>query len=210
MSGERLRTPADVARARGVQEILHFTTDKGTMGSLRKEALLSRLQVQDDPDLAFIFLAVWPVKAHRWVDYVSLSIHSINLDLWRRALRNLPERWWGVLAFEPAILDHEGVYFATTNNIYPSCHRGQGAASFEALYADPVLGRYSYPHARERLPAAQPTDRAAEVLYPTAISLEFLRSVYVATAEHRRMVRAWCSAFDRPEPALEIRPEIFS
>jgi hypothetical protein len=199
-----------VARAKGVEEILHFTTDKGIMGSLRKEALLSRAQVQDDPDLAFIFLGVWPVKAREWVDYVSLSVHSINLDLWERAVRNLPDRWWGVLAFDPAILDHDGVYFATTNNIYPACRRGQGTASFEALYGDPVLGRYSYPHDRDGLAEAQPTDRAAEVLYPTALRLEFLRCVYIATTEHRRMIRAWCSAFDCPEPVLEVRPEIFS
>jgi hypothetical protein len=179
------------------------------MGALRKGTLLSRKQVADDPDLAFIFLGVWPVKAPAWVDYISLSIHSINLDLWKRAVRNLPERWWAVLAFDPEILDNAGVWFATTNNIYPACQRSQGVEGFRALYADPVLGKYSHPHTREGLPRAQPTDRAAEVLYPTGIALEYLRRIFVGTPEHRRMVRAWCSAFDLPVPPVEVRPAVF-
>lgn len=202
-------TPADEARARGVEEILHFTTDKGTLGMLRKDALLSRERLQDDPDLAFIFQGVWPVRAPQWVDYVSLSIHSINRDLYRRAERNLPDRWWAVVAFDVAILDHEGLWFATTNNIYPACIRGQGAEGFARLYADPVYGRYSTAHTREGLDPAQPTDRAAEILYPGELPLKHLTALYVPEQQHRQLVLAWCDALDRPEVPVTVREDLF-
>jgi ssDNA thymidine ADP-ribosyltransferase, DarT len=204
------KSPATLAREIGVEEVLHFTTDKGMMGSLFVRRLLSRSRVQDDPDLAFICLPVWPVKASAWVDYVSLSIHSINLDLWERAVANLPERWWAILAFDPEILDHDGVWFATTNNIYPACRRGQGADGFAALYEDPVIGRYGVPCRRAGLPAPQPTDRAAEVLYPEAVDMDHLLRIYVRTPEDRRTIRAWGTAMDVAIPPVEVRPEAFS
>ncbi len=202
--------PSELATGRGVREVLHFTTDKGVMGSLRKQALLSRAQLEDDPDLAFIFLEVWPVKAPQWVDFISLSIHSINLDLWQRAVRNLPDRWWAVMAFAPAILDHDGVWFSTTNNIFPAAKRAQGSDGLAALYADPVSGRYGEECTRDSIERAQPTDRAAEVLYPTTIGLEHLTAIYVRTADHRRLVHAWCSAFDLDAPPVTVSTQIFS
>jgi hypothetical protein len=202
--------PSEYAARRGVREILHFTTDKGVMGSLRKQALLSREQLQDDPDLAFILLEVWPVKAPQWVDFISLSVQRINLDLWQRAVRNLPDRWWAVMAFTPAILDDDGVWFSTTNNIYPAAVRGQGTASLASLFADEVAGRYGYPHTRDGKDDSQPTDRAAEVLYPTSLGLEHLTGIYVGTADHRRIVCAWCSAFGLDVPPVTISTEIFA
>jgi hypothetical protein len=204
------KSPAHLARQLGVEEVLHFTTDKGMMGSLFARRLLSRSRVEDDPDLAFICLPVWPVKANAWVDYVSLSIHSINLDLWERALSNLPERWWAILAFDPEILDHDGVWFATTNNIYPACRRGQGVEGFAALYADPVAGRRGIPSRRTGLPDSQPTDRAAEALYPEAVDMDHLLRIYVRTPEDRRTIRAWCTAMDVAIPSVEVRPEAFA
>ena len=202
-------TPSAAARARGVTEVLHFTTDKGVLGSLRKGALLSRHRVQDDPDLAFIFQAVWPVKAHAWVDFISLSLHTINRDLFRRAERNNPDRWWAVVSFDVSILDHDGVWFATTNNIYPSCIRDQGAAGFNRLYDDPVIGRYQSVHTRAGLPDAQPTDRAAEVLYPGRIELEYLTTLYVPEEQHRQLILAWCDALNRPAVPVSVREDVF-
>ena len=73
--------PSDVAGRRGVSEILHFTTEKGVLGAIRKQALLSRQRVEDDPDLSFIFTGVWPRRDPDWVDHVSLSVTSINAEL---------------------------------------------------------------------------------------------------------------------------------
>lgn len=189
---------------------MHFTTAKGLLGSIGKAVLLSRERVEDDPGLAFIFQSVWPRRDHAWTDYISLSVHAINLDLYRSAQGHLPDLWWAVMAFEPAILDHDGVWFATTNNIYPTCNRAQGLAGFEALYANEVLGRYSEPRTREGLDEAQPTDRAAEVLYPGELDLDYLASVYVPSDEHRRHVLAWCDVLDRAEPEVVVRRDVLS
>lgn len=202
-------TTAEAAARRGVREIVHFTTEKGLLGSIRKGALLSRTRVQDDADLAFIFQRVWPRRDHAWTDHISLSVNVINLDLYRRAQAHLPDLWWTVLAFEPEILDHEGVWFATTNNIYPTCMRERGLAGFESLYAQEVLGRYSSRLTREGLDEAQPTDRAAEVLYPEELSLEHLAAVYVPSDEHRQHVLAWCDALDSVEPTVVVSQDAF-
>jgi hypothetical protein len=57
---------------------------------------------------------------------VNLSISRINARLfnisaknWHRAL----DGWWAVLSFDPLILTHDGVVFATTNNAYPGVIR---------------------------------------------------------------------------------------
>jgi hypothetical protein len=207
-----MTTPAEQAHERGVTEIVHFTTDKGVLGSLRKEHLLSRARVSDDPDLAFIFNAVWPVKLPEWVDYISLSVTSINRELFNRAERNLPGRWWAVMSFEIEILDDPGVVFTTTNNAYDDvCRRQEGVDGFADMFSERVPWGYygSVQHRATCLPA-QPTHRQAEVLYPGEISLEHLQSVYVRDSEQRRMIRAWCSAFDREPPEIEIRPDVFT
>ena len=202
-------TPCELALDRGVREILHFTTDRGILGALRKDALLSRKRLQDDPDLEFIFQAVWPSKAPEWDDHVSLSITSINRRLYDQAVAHMPERWWAVLAFDPAILDHKGVWFATTNNIFPSCERDQGADGLAALYADPVVGLRGRRFTREGLPHAQPTDRAAEVLYPGQLSLRHLTAVCVSDEDQRHLVLAWCDALGRADVPVEVREDAF-
>lgn len=47
--------PAQVAADCGVEEVLHFTTEKGVLGALQVGKLLSRKRVEGNPDLAFIF-----------------------------------------------------------------------------------------------------------------------------------------------------------
>ena len=119
-------TPSEAAAARGIEEILHYTTQRGIYGAVVKDAVLSRRQLELDDELEFIFQAVWPVKAPQWADHISLSISRINLDLFERSKRHYPEVWWGVLSFATEILDHDNVFFMTTNNIYPACSRGIG------------------------------------------------------------------------------------
>jgi ssDNA thymidine ADP-ribosyltransferase, DarT len=208
MTGLPGGSPAELARARGIKAIVHFTTDKGILGTIRKGALLSRKRVQDDPDLAFIFAGVWPRRDLRWVDFVSLSVTDINTLLYSQAQRNLPDRWWGVLAFGVDLLDDDGVWFTTTNNIFPSCRRAQGSAGFEAMFAPVVEGSYQRKLNRADLRNAQPTDRAAEVLYPGTLAAERVQAVYVPSGAHRALVLAWCDALGRPEPAVEVRADL--
>jgi hypothetical protein len=208
-----LLTPTEVAAERGVTEIVHFTTDTGVMGFLVKGALLSRQGVGSDPDLAFIFLNVWPLKVPEWAGHISLSISRINRDLFDRAEKNLPDHWWAVLSFDPEILDHDGVVFATTNNSYVEvCRRAGGVEGFADLFSQEVpWGHYGSVHTRNSgTPRNWTTDIQAEVLYPTAIPIGYLQRIYVQLADHRRLIKAWCSAFEVAEPDIEVQPEMFS
>jgi hypothetical protein len=205
-------TPAERARERGVAEILHYTSQRGVMGAVMKWAVLSRDQVENDPDVAFIYEGVWERKDPEWVDHVSLSISRINLDLYRRSHTRFPDYWWAVLSFDVAILDHARVWFTTTNNIYPPCKRGQGVDGLEAMFGSPIEWGY-YGHRRVRgrdHPDHWTTDRAAEVLYPARISLDFLQKLYVPGEGHRRLVNAWSESFGKPPLPVEINLEPFS
>ena len=206
-------TVSELARDRGVTEILHYTSDRGVMGSVMKGALLSRERVEADPDVPFIFEGVWERKDPEWLDHISLSVSRINLDLFRRSRKRLPDRWWAIMSFSPDILDHDGVCFTTTNNVYNECcERGEGPEGFEAMYATQIEWGYygSRKHRTSHHDDAWPTDRAAEVLYPGEIPLEYLQTVYVEGRQARRMVNAWTEAFGKPELSVTVDPTPFS
>jgi hypothetical protein len=204
---------ADRARERGITEILHYTSQKGVQGSVMKGAVLSRKRTENDEDVAYIFEGVWPVRAPAWVDYISLSISRINSDLYGKSRARYPDWWWAVMSFSPDILDHEGVWFTTTNNVYEEVlERGQGVEGFEALFQERVPWGYwgSVSVRSESHPRQWPTNRQAEVLYPGELSFEHLLRVYVPGAEHRALVLAWCEAFERPEFEVVVDAAVFS
>ena len=206
-------TPAQAAAARGVTEVLHFTTEKGVLGALAAGRLLSRAKVQEDPSVAFIFTGVWPRRDPDWLDFVSLSLTRINRELYAKAAHNLPELWWAILSFQPEILDHRGVFFTTTNNVYEDvCERGEGAAGFEAMFEQRVPWGYygSVKHRSHGRADNLPTDVQAEVLYPQSIDLSYLYCIYVPEEQHRSLVLAWCDVLGRSEPTVVVRRDLFS
>ncbi len=193
-------TVAERARERGIEKVVHYTSERGVMGAVAKGELLSRKQVEDDPEIAFIYEGIWERKDHAWVDYISLSVSRINVDLYQRSRNHFPDFWWAVMSFDVEVLDHEGVCFTTTNNIYEDvCERGQGLDGFEALFQDSVAWGYrgSVRHRLQTHDDAWPTDRAAEVLYPTRLPLEFLRTLYLPDRDACRLVNAWCEVYGR-------------
>lgn len=182
------------------------------MGSVMKQGLLSRDQVENDPDIAFIFEGLWERKDPEWVDHVSLSVSRINLDLFRRSRNNFPDFWWAVMSLDVEILDHDGVVFTTTNNIYPPCQRGHGIGGFEAMFGSPIEWGYygSRKFRHNELLEAWPTDRAAEVLYPRRIDIAYVQKLYVPGKQHRRLVHAWAETYGVGELPVEIDPKPFS
>jgi hypothetical protein len=203
-------TPAADAARIGVTELVHYTTQKGVHGTIASKAILSRARLDKDEYLEHIREPVWPRKDPTWVDHISLSVTSIDDDLFFRSRRHYPHLWWAVMSVSPTILDDDGVVFTTTNNIYPAVRRGQGIRGFRATFADQVVGRYGRIHTRAGLSASQPTDRAAEVLYPARIPTEHLQAVYVTEPDHKYTVLAWCEALDHPDIPVEIRPDVFA
>lgn len=173
---------SDIIESRGIDEVVHFTTHQGVVGVLDARALRSRRRIDSDARLAFILKRNAEFRKDReWTDYVSLSISEINRDFfeissgsWHRDVS------WAILAFDPIILTHPGVYFVTTNNIYPSAIRGEGPHYLEKMFSRVVEGRYQNKITRpEDMDPALPTDRQAEVLYPGQVSTEYLKRIYV-------------------------------
>jgi hypothetical protein len=202
-------TPSEAATRRGVRELVHYTTQKGIHGTIASKALLSRAQLDQEEYLAHIREPVWPRKDPEWIDHISLSVTTINDDLFWRSRSHFPHLWWAVIAVSLAVLDDAGVVFTTTNNIYPAVRRGEGSDGFEAMFADEVVGRYGIVHTRAGLPDAQPTDRAAEVLYPQRIETGRIQAIYVMEPDHRNMTLGWCAAHDHQDIPVEVRPDAF-
>jgi hypothetical protein len=206
--------PSERARERGIEEILHYTTFRGVQGTLQRNALLSRQALDDGEFIRTIFKPVCLYRSDKpWLDHISLSVTAINTTLFSIASNKWHPRmsWWAVLAFDPSILDHDGVTFTTSNNIYPATNRGVGEQGFEALFAPTVASRRSTIIRRSPLLSpTRPTDSQAEVLYPHALGSEHLRRIYVRDIDHRHYVRSWFDVIDHREVDVQVNPGVFS
>lgn len=206
-------TVSAVARRRGITEILHYTTSRGVLGILASGAVKSRARLPEEKYLEHIWVAACAVRYDNdWLDYVNLSVSDINSALFTIASGkwHAGEYWWGVLSFDPEVLDHDGVHFATTNNRYPSAKRGTGVKGFEALFAERVAGRYGSIRTRSPdQPSSRPTDPQAEVLYPAELPTDYLQRIYVADVISRATVLAQCEAVGHREFDVEVRPDVF-
>lgn len=201
------------AHERGITEILHYTTSRGVFGTLASRALKSRARLPEDAYLEHVWVPACRVRYdEEWLDWVNLSITDINSALYTVAAGkwHQGQYWWGVLSFTPSILDHDEVYFATTNNRYPAVHRGQGLDGFEALFAESVPGRYgNLSHRSEGFPDERPTDPQAEVLYPSELSTDYLQRIYVSDTLSRATIRAQCEAVRHPDVEIVVNPHVF-
>ncbi len=176
----------DAAKRRGVSQAVHFTTLKGVVGVLASRFVKSRARLPDDEHLEYVYQpnALFRKDAE-WLDYVNLSVERINDWMFSTSVR-----WhahdgnpWVILSFDPQILAHPGVVFTTTNNIYPACLRSEGLTGLCQMFADVVFGRYDRRHDRKDKMAAWPTDRQAEVLYPSELSCDYLQRITVQTED---------------------------
>lgn len=199
------------AQLRGIKDVLHFTTLRGITGVLASRTVKSRARLREDLYLEHVYEPNAPVRKDKdWLDYVSLSIARINDWMFGHS-----ERWhaaesnpWVVLSFDPVILGHPGVVFATTNNIYPACRRSEGRPGFEQLFSGVVRGRYGELHDRADKRHDWPTDRQAEVLYPGELSCEHLQRVDVQFAETADTVYGTLSVLELDIPVRHA-PEVF-
>ncbi|WP_033569611.1 DarT ssDNA thymidine ADP-ribosyltransferase family protein [Dickeya undicola] len=183
-------------KAKDIKEILHFTTNQGLLGILRTGAVLPNSQLTEEDTLAFIFQQNSLKRRERdskWLSYVNLSITKLNFEFFEhsRSVHQYSDIYWVILSFLPEIIIDSGVCFTTTNNIYPSCLRGEGIESFERMFRNPIVGKYQ----REifRGPSHLPswtTCEQAEVLYPGRLALERLAKVYVSNFEDKASIMA--------------------
>ena len=211
----RLPPRPDVVAAagrRGVKDVLHFTTVSGAIGAFAAGAVKNRNQLRDDQYLEHVYRPNAPFRKDKeWLDYVNLSIARINDWMFENS-----ERWhvvednpWVMLSFDPVILGHRGVVFATTNNIYPACRRAEGRDGFERLFAESVGGRYNQRHDRIGKQADWPTDRQAEVLYPGQVSCKYLQRVDVQWDETVDKIYGILAVLNLDVPVYHT-PEVFA
>ena len=196
-------TIAGTIQQRGISEVLHFTTNRGIIGLLAQGALLSRHLLPQEKYLQQVLhvnAASRPEswcdfdKSQNWLDYVNLSISEINRRYFEFSSKwhKDSDVWWGILAFDPTIMTHDGVFFATTNNAYePLCIREPGNTGLRRLFQDVVQRKSGWTVSRQGRAAHLPTCEQAEVLYPQRVSVESLRRVYVQEGEHQDQVRGW-------------------
>lgn len=180
---------------RGITELLHFTTNRGVVGTLYTKALMSRRRLPEEKYLSHVLALNSPRrreeqadfdKSEDWLDYVNLSVSEINASFLGFSRRWHQDLWWAILSFDSIIASHDGVYFATTNNSYDRCVRTSGDEGFSALF-EPLVQRKSSPvwwvrrlERADRLTTCQ----QAEILYPGAVPLQYLKKIYVSEEQH--------------------------
>lgn len=205
---------------RGISEILHFTTQKGAVGVLAARALKSRFLLPQDKYLQHILhvnSASRPEeneyfdKRQNWLDYVNLSISEINksyFDFSKKWHQN-GDIWWLILSFSSEICSHDGVQFATTNNSYEYCERALGVDGLKSLFDPMVRRKNNWVAYRKNRVKLLTTCQQAEVLYPRAVSTDWLRKIYVTCGEHQDLVVGWLRELDHTGVEVLIQPEKF-
>jgi hypothetical protein len=209
-------TVASIANERGIEEVLHFTTNKGLLGIFATGKLLSRDRLPKEKYIEHIYTPNCEnrLKDAEWTDYINMSIARVNGSMLgvSENWHSTEDLWWVVLSFECSILSDEGVYFTTTNNTYTRCvRRATGAKGLNALFAETVeWGWYGSRHRRRpSTPASWTTDVQAEVLYPGELSLDRLQAIYVREEEHVDTVRGWFAVWPAARVPVQHKPEVF-
>jgi len=204
---------AEALDRRGVQQVLHFTTNHGLLGIVASKAIKPRASLEEDTYLEHLFV---PNAAFRrdpaWAGHVSLSVSRINTEFFRisQGWHAADDLWWCVISIDASVLTHTGVVFCTVNNIWPSAFRGSGAQGLEAMFSDLVIGRYGEQVTRgHQMPAAWPTSVQAEVLYPGEIPTSYVRRVYVVDRLHGAAGEAQVAAMNHPELQFVVDGAVF-
>ena len=204
-----------------IHEIVHFTSNHGLVGTLETGLVLSRRKLPEVDHLAYIASPTsksrqeaeqYFDKAEDWLDFVNLSISEINQHYFGFASSRWHvsgDRWWTILSFKPEILEHPGVYFTTTNNIYQHVKRSQGADGLRALFATRINRKDNWYALRHGRAPRLPTCQQAEVLYPHALSIEYLQKVYVMSDEDHDVVAGWLRYYGKSDIEVKIAPEKF-
>lgn len=200
---------------RGIESVVHFTTNRGSLGIFASKALKSRKRLNEDEQLKHIFQpnAKFRDKDLAWLDYANLSISRINTHFFNTCSASWHKEqnfFWCIFDFSPGIMLHEDVQFTTTNNIYTGNLRGPGLEGLERAF-QPRTHQYlgNYAHRTEGFPENQPTCNQAEILYPGEVSTGYLQRIYVRSEEHTDELAGQIAATAHPAVEVLVRPELF-
>jgi len=203
-----------VVNDREITEILHFTTNSGLLGILATGAVLPNSELKDEDTLAFIFKqnsAERKEKNREWLKYVNLSVTKLNQAFFSYSnyIHRDVDQFWCILSFSTRLLMDDGLYFTTTNNIFPSCLRGEGIESFKRMFDNSIEGKFQRtvtrtPHHLN----SWTTCEQAEVLYPGKLPLKYLQCIYVKDIESKHLVNSQLAALGIKHEVI-ICPEKF-
>jgi hypothetical protein len=211
---------AEIVEKRKIESVLHFTTNRGSLGILASKAVKARKRLATDEQLAKIFYpnAVDRQRDAAWHDYVNLSLTQINEGFFVTSAGSWHKEddlWWCIFDFSPEILSHNGVWFTTTNNMYSGVKRAEGAAGLEAAFS-PSIVQWSSTKSKsvvERargLPDNRTTCSQAEVLYPQEVSTAYLKKIYISRDTYADELAGQIAAVSHPQVSIEVRPDLFS
>ena len=211
---------SEIARNRGITEVVHFSTNLGLTGCLHNGMVLPRNRLKAEEKLENILTLnapfrseeeAWFDKSRNWINFVNLSVSEITTNLFRASLRwhKGKDIYWLIMAFDVSLLDHQGVFFATTNNIYPHTNRGLGPSGFEALFAREVRRKPGWRAVRGRRPPHLTTCEQAEVLFPDGLPMSYLGRVYARTGEEADRVHALLAQFGREDVEVQENADKF-
>lgn len=204
-----------------IVEVLHFTTNRGVVGVLGSRFLQSRFRLPRNDYLQYVLHvnakerpeeAEFFDKSNNWLDYVNLSISEINRRYFLVSQRWHKEAdvWWAILSFDSSIVEHDGVIFTTTNNAYDEmCRRNPGLEGFRSLFASEIPRKQGWTVSRRSRATHLTTCEQAEVLYPSQISTQYLRRIYVMCGEHHDLAVGWLREFGYSGVTVSIDPNKF-
>ena len=109
-----------------------------------------------------------------------------------------------ILSFKKEILDHPGVYFSTTNNVYSETIRAKDVDGLEALFTDSTARKQGWTVKRLSRGNNLPTCEQAEVLYPNPLRLSDLQTIYVTDEDHSDLVEGWLTYYKVPNVSVMI------
>ncbi|ELN6934493.1 DarT ssDNA thymidine ADP-ribosyltransferase family protein [Vibrio navarrensis] len=193
-----------------INEVLHFTTNFGLVGIFSLNKLVSRDQLGKEQALEYITRYNSKFRSDpQWTSYVNLSLSRINSSFFEysKSWHQGPYDFWVILAFDPAILNHEDVVFTTTNNIYRNeCIRGSGNEGLMKLFEPKILAKRGFVKLRPiEFPRNWTTCEEAEVLYPNEIDLSYLTKLYVPDENTLALA---CAALSFDEKFNEVTIEV--
>jgi len=200
---------------RGIESVVHFTTNRGSLGIFACNALKSRQRLNADEQLKHIFQpnARYRDKDLAWLDYANLSISRINMNFFNTCSGSWHRErdfFWCIFDFAPEIMLHDNVQFTTTNNIYTGNLRSPGLEGLQRAFQQ-TTHQYSnhYAERTEGFPENETTCNQAEILYPGEVSTRYLQRIYVRSEEHSDELAGQMAATAHRAVEVFVRPELF-
>lgn len=197
------------AARRGITRLCHFTPSRN-LGHIAEDlqGVLATQHLADDEKAVLNQTDLSRLDGHP--DHVCCSIQYPNAWYFRTARSH--ERLfvdWVVLLIDSHYLWRTGTKFCPRN---ASARQGrlvaEGAAAFEALFADVVEGVHTYRRGPSH-PAFLPTDEQAEVLIPDRVRQQDIVGIAVFDDAQARREKSRLVLLNRRPPPMVVVPEFY-